>query len=641
MFKSLRHKIALALVLSSLIALLTGVLFSIRIYEDRVREQSAQELHEAAASLSQNLESISGHLENMTKPLAANPAIISGTRKADAAGLTHDLLPFLHETDLNYAEITDSSGSVVLSMADSLDYGYQSANPLVRPALLQAASGHGLLTNHDEIFLVATCPIKAAGVPVGVLTIGILIDSELLDHLTNEHDEHYTIWVNPRQPSVAPVCLKPLPPVEEILIQEEVSRLYAGEMLSKTLKVGGDSYQATYFTQSGLNSDRPLVCASYRSMSYLAEAARDTRLHLAVIILIILTLAGGYSWWLSRRVTRPLARLLGTVKNMANLNFNANIDIPGQDEIHELADSFNHLSQELQKNIMQRDRYAADLAQLNQNLERQVAGRTEELMHINLRLQREMSEKEDFLRAVSHDLGAPLRNVAGLTRLVDRRYKNLLGDEGREMLTRISSNVKNELQMIEQLLELSRIKTRRSRAVEIDLNELLGEIRADLSYTIQERKIHLATSDILPIIYGEKNRIRQIFQNLIDNALKYMGEQPDPHIDIGWAEHRDCLMFWVADNGIGIPPDQRGKIFGVFRRIRRSEVMSVEGKGVGLATVKSIVEMYGGEIWVESELTQGSTFYFTLSKSLVGQPTGTPDNTEILEISQDQFAVPV
>jgi len=202
--------------------------------------------------------------------------------------------------------------------------------------------------------------------------------------------------------------------------------------------------------------------------------------------------------------------------------------VQGETEITDLANSIRTMSRQLQHSLAQKDRFAAELTVLNLTLERQVVNRTEELARTNHRLRREIAEKDDFLRAISHDLGAPLRNIAGLARLIERKYKDHLGEDAREMLVRITNNVKNELGLIEQLLELSRIKTRRAQPSEISLRELLQDVQADLSYSITERRAHFRCAEDLPVLFAERNRIRQLFQNLLDNALKYMGKQAAP-----------------------------------------------------------------------------------------------------------------
>ncbi|MDZ7262913.1 MAG: ATP-binding protein, partial [candidate division KSB1 bacterium] len=250
-------------------------------------------------------------------------------------------------------------------------------------------------------------------------------------------------------------------------------------------------------------------------------------------------------------------------------------------------------------------------------LEGKLKEHSEQLEKINSKLRREMTEKEDFLRAVSHDLGAPLRNIAGMAASLIRKYGPCLNQEVKHRLERIQSNAVKEMQLIQELLELSRIKTQREKFEAVNLQTLIQNIKEMFEYQLEERAITLTLHNPLPTIYCEKNRIKQVFQNLIDNAIKYMGNEEHPQIEIGSDEENSRFIFWVKDNGIGIKKENQQRIFHIFRRGEGQAVAKVEGKGIGLATVKSIVENYDGEIWVESEEGKGSTFYFTLSKEIV------------------------
>jgi signal transduction histidine kinase len=466
-------------------------------------------------------------------------------------------------------------------------------------------------------FIIATAPVIYGSNYVGTITIGQKLNSPKFTQLEVHSDIHLAFWKNADREALASVGQMPLPALTYLLNSGELQQLNQGQMVYKQIKIGHGECQAAFFTYTELVPRQQEVFAVYRSLDFLKQANQVMLFHLAVLIALVVIVGGVFAWWISLRVTDPLARLSRVAHHLAALDFSERVEVATQDEIGDLANSIGYLSSALQENIAKKDHYAGELASLNVNLERQVASRTEDLVHANDRLKREMEEKEDFLRAISHDLGAPLRNIAGLARLLERRNRGTLGKEGLEMIERISNNVKNELSMIEMLLELSRIKTRRSKFSQVVLPEIVGQIRDDLSFSIAEKLLNLNVQAGLPTIWAEENRIRQVFQNLIDNAIKYIGNQSAPEISVGWSEHPSAWMFWVSDNGIGIPADQRHKIFGVFRRVRSRETGSVEGKGVGLASVKTIVEMYGGEIWVESELGQGSTFYFTLDRALV------------------------
>ena len=195
-------------------------------------------------------------------------------------------------------------------------------------------------------------------------------------------------------------------------------------------------------------------------------------------------------------------------------------------------------------------------------------------------------------------------------------------------LERIQKNVEVETDLISELLELSRIKTRRQRLEQVDtaaiVSDLIGMFEEDLS----SRQIQLIQDTPLPFVLGEKSRLRQVFQNLIDNAIKYMAQSAVREIHVGCHEQAGEAEFYVRDTGIGIHPDDAAQVFNIFRRGKSAEVQKVPGKGVGLASVKSIVQTYGGQIWIESVPGAGSTFKFTIGGNFVGRDGRSGSNQE-------------
>jgi signal transduction histidine kinase len=247
-------------------------------------------------------------------------------------------------------------------------------------------------------------------------------------------------------------------------------------------------------------------------------------------------------------------------------------------------------------------------------------------------LRSEIAEKEDFLRAVSHDLSAPLRNIDGMAAMLLMKNRDRFDEDVIHRLERIQKNVQVETELITELLELSRIKTRRQDLEPVDLGAIVEELGAIFEDDLQSNQIELIVDTPLPILRCERARIRQVFQNLIDNAIKYMGEgavegsEPETRkprakqIRIGCTIRHDEAEFYVSDTGIGIEPEDLDKVFFVFRRGKSPTVQAVAGKGVGLASVKSIIETYEGTIWAESQLGSGTTFRFTINGKHVQAP---------------------
>jgi len=324
-------------------------------------------------------------------------------------------------------------------------------------------------------------------------------------------------------------------------------------------------------------------------------------------VLIALPVAG----LIARHITVPIQRLARGAHALAEGNLAHRVAIRRSDELGELADAFNRMADTVQAQ-------QEDIRQINAGLEQKVHDRTQEIETVNKRLQAEISEKEDFLRAVSHDLNAPLRNIAGMASMLAIKYQATLEKDALQRLDRIQKNVQVECELINELLELSRIKTRREKIERVDLHELITAVSEGFSSDLETRAITLRVLSHLPVMRCEKMRMRQVFQNLVDNAIKYMREDGPKEIKIachaGGGVSNE-VIFSVADTGMGIAREDLPGLFHVFRRAKNATVMKVPGKGVGLASVKSIIENYNGRLWVESVQGSGTTFCFAIPRS--------------------------
>jgi signal transduction histidine kinase len=194
-------------------------------------------------------------------------------------------------------------------------------------------------------------------------------------------------------------------------------------------------------------------------------------------------------------------------------------------------------------------------------------------------------------------------------------YASQLDETGLEYLNYIRRNALKMGDLIQDLLELSRIGRVESPHEAVEMRQLVQEALNQIQPQIEAAHIHVYIQPDLPIVRCGKSRIVQIFVNLLTNAVKYMGKNPSPQIKIGWQDRGEFYEFFVADNGIGIDPQYHEKIFEVFQTLR--ELEGVEGTGVGLTIVKRIIEYHKGVVWVTSQKGKGSTFHFTLPKMWV------------------------
>ncbi|MFH2119566.1 MAG: ATP-binding protein, partial [Pseudomonadota bacterium] len=215
-------------------------------------------------------------------------------------------------------------------------------------------------------------------------------------------------------------------------------------------------------------------------------------------------------------------------------------------------------------------------------------------------------ELESFVYTISHDLRAPLVSMDGFYSLLKRESQDQLGEQGRHYLERIRANVAHMNTLVTELLELSRIGRVVGPEEEIDVGALLREIEEVLALKLEG--VEFIVQQPLPAVRGDRGRIRQVFANLIENAVKFRSLERGLRIEVGCEEERGFYRFHVRDNGIGILPQYQEQIFEPFRQLDRG----IEGVGMGLALVKRIVAYHRGRFWVESELGKGSTFYFTI-----------------------------
>lgn len=223
-------------------------------------------------------------------------------------------------------------------------------------------------------------------------------------------------------------------------------------------------------------------------------------------------------------------------------------------------------------------------------------------------------ELENFAYFASHDLQTPLRSIISFTQLLQHSLKGKISVDQQDYMDFIISSGKNMKTLVDDLLTYSRVNTTEIEREEIDLNKIFVSLCADLRSLMEERNVKIDFINVPGKVYADDVKIKQVFQNLFTNAIKFTKAGVEPNIQINARETEEFWYFTVKDNGIGIAPEFQDKIFGMFKRLHTSEVY--EGTGIGLAIVKKIIEQHNGEITLESKLGFGSTFSFTIAKEL-------------------------
>jgi PAS domain S-box-containing protein len=236
-------------------------------------------------------------------------------------------------------------------------------------------------------------------------------------------------------------------------------------------------------------------------------------------------------------------------------------------------------------------------------LEKRVAERTVQLEAAN-------KELEAFSYSVSHDLRAPLRSIDGFSQIILEEYSSKFDAEGKRLLNVIRSNTQKMGELITDLLDLSRVARDEMKTVRIDMSTLANSIFHEVASPEAQKRYSLSVG-ALPEAYGDPSLMRQVWRNLISNAIKFTAPKDVRSIEIGGRSEEGKTIYFIRDSGVGFDPQYAHKLFGVFQRLHKTE--EFEGTGVGLAIVQRIVHRHGGEVWAEGRIGEGATFYFSLT----------------------------
>ncbi len=384
------------------------------------------------------------------------------------------------------------------------------------------------------------------------------------------------------------------------------------------------------FTEQTLNLKQDIVLEDEKiGTIYLQAGLEESRKQItktATVGLIIAGIVMCFSLLISVRLQKfisgPILKISRVVKSVSdNKDYSVRIVKKTNDEIGQLIEAFNEMLYEIQK----RDN---DLRGINEKLEIRVKERTTELVlanqqeeNLNKELKATISklttankDLSDFAHIAAHDLKAPLRAVGSLAGIIYEDYGDSLDEEGQKYLQLMVKRTERMSDLINAILKYSEIGKTENGAEQVDLNSQVLEIIDNLSVP---ENIKVTIENRLPVITAEKAKILQVFNNLINNAIKYM-DKSEGMIKIGCSNESGLWTFYISDNGPGIQEKYFGKIFTIFQSLKRRD--EIESPGIGLSIVKKIVELNGGKVWVESEFGKGATFFFNWPIANVEKP---------------------
>jgi light-regulated signal transduction histidine kinase (bacteriophytochrome) len=303
-----------------------------------------------------------------------------------------------------------------------------------------------------------------------------------------------------------------------------------------------------------------------------------------------------------RSITERIRRLRDSASTIGAGNLDHRIDIRGNDELAELSRAFNAMTAKLQRSY--------------RDLENEIAERTRAeaiLAENTTKLEVINRELESFSYSVSHDLRAPLRAIAGFSQMILKKEGARFDEETRRRFRVITENVETMGRLIDDLLAFSRLGRQEPTRVDLDMEGLVREVWQELVAIHPDRKISLTISQ-LPAAPGDRTLIRQVYGNLLGNAVKFTRGRDPAVIEAGSCIMDDERVYYVRDNGIGFDMKYHDKLFGVFQRLHSDT--EYEGTGIGLALVQRIINRHGGRVWAESEPDKGATFYFSIATDI-------------------------
>ena len=238
-----------------------------------------------------------------------------------------------------------------------------------------------------------------------------------------------------------------------------------------------------------------------------------------------------------------------------------------------------------------------------------------ELEKRNEELHQSNKELDDFAYIASHDLKEPLRGIHNFSNFLIEDYSDKLDDEGRSKLETLMRLTRRMETLIDSLLHFSRLGRVDLAIDQVNLNEIVAEVADSLAITLKETGVELRVPEPLPTVLCDRARVGEIFYNLVVNSIRY-NDKPERWVEIGLTGRDWTPVFYVRDNGIGIPEKHHDAVFRIFKRLHGRDKFG-GGTGAGLTIVKKIVERHHGKIWLESSPGEGTTFYFTLQEGEV------------------------
>ncbi|MBN2240670.1 MAG: HAMP domain-containing protein [Dehalococcoidales bacterium] len=459
-----------------------------------------------------------------------------------------------------------------------------------------------------------TIPVTDKGIVVGVLSADICFTRILVAVMAIDIGETANVVIvadngrvvaHTRINQVQDMDLSRLPVIKAVLSGEE------GEMKDYTDELGHQvlgSYVPISELGWGVIIQRPLteIDAEVRQI-------RTTIILVTVAAVLFAILVG---WLMSRQIAKPIRQLAIASKKVTQGDFSASVDVTSSNEVGVLADSFNQMILSLKKSRDELKQWSEELEQRVQERTIELEERSNELADTNVRLKEMSQHKSQFLANMSHELRTPLNSIIGYTKFILEGLEGEINEEQQKDLEIVYKNSQHLLELINDLLDLSRIEAGKTvlSPEAFSVSDLMSEVVSSIDPLARQKRLVLTCSvaDSVNLLFADRAKTKQVLLNILGNAVKFTDTGS---IDLEITENDDEFIFSVSDTGIGMKKDDLSVIFESFKQVGPAQLAGYEGTGLGLTISKQYVEMHNGRIWVESEPGKGSTFTFTLPKT--------------------------
>lgn len=564
-------------------------------------EVGQQGLEEEVRLLEQRFAEIEEEIINAARLLGAAPGLSAAVSAGDTNEVRTAILLQAGSLKLDHVDVLSANHDHLLSLSNTSSTVHLDGEDQLFSLGLIGAMTTGLIRDEsspDQVFLAGVVPLKdGAGAVIGAVLVGRRLDASFMDALDFSQPNTHIALIYKGALAAAdlskPQEFDDIPDEQAYIAQAEAGQVF---ILEHMVEDEDNSPDAIAYMPVRVGGKIQAVFSIRRELNTLyAFRDRMVTAMLAVIGGLSLLPLGIVVVFIQRNITRPIFELKTIAEKVAKGDLKQRAQIHSQDEIGQLARSFNSMTNELEQLM----------AQLEQRITETQAARDE--------AERANHVKSAFLASMSHELRTPLNSVINFSKFVVKGVMGPVNERQEEALNKVINSARHLLQLINDVLDMSKIESGSLNLFvenDVNLNDILQTVASTAEGMLSEKSValELEVPDSLPCIVGDKKRILQVMLNVVSNACKFTEQG---HIKIKAAQQNGHINLMVEDTGPGIAPEDYESVFQPFKQTETG-LRQGSGTGLGMPISKSLAEAHGGRLWFESVVGQGSTFYVTL-----------------------------